>query len=85
MQRKTKTKRSTWADKATTADNIANRISYGLDADLKIDPRDLERIAEVIADAFDFTDKERDAFMASALRLERHQQKLNEEKIAKTG
>jgi hypothetical protein len=68
MQRKTKTKRPTWADKATTADNIANRISCGLDADLKMDVRDLQRIAEVVADAFDFTDKERDAFMASALK-----------------
>jgi hypothetical protein len=63
-----KPKHHTWADKTTTADNIARRISCGLDADLKIDARDLERIAEVIADAFDFTDKECDAFMASALR-----------------
>ena len=66
-KRKTKTQSKNWSEQTATAGRIASVIADVLDYDVAMSQDELEAVADAMADAFEFTDAERDEFVAAAL------------------
>jgi hypothetical protein len=62
-----KAKRPTWEGKTTTAHRVAAKIATTLREECDFGERELQWVADAMADLFDFTPEEYDAFVAFAV------------------